>query len=100
MTRLVPVAVQQKRQYEETGAARDDRKKQKQPEIVAGKARRNGHDLIGNWRKALKKDDPAAPVRIGVAKSLHLVAVAIDLDQPSTNRIIENCTDSVTEQPA
>src|SRR6187551_3883822 len=80
--RLRPVAVEQKSQQIETDTAGDERQPDEHPEIVAGKARSNRHNLIGDRREALEQDDPGPPLRISLPKSIDLVAVTVKLDQP------------------
>src|SRR5271156_4110843 len=59
------VAIEQYRDHKEPPASRDDRAQHEQPDIVAGKAGGDGHELEGNRRQALADDDPGAPRRVG-----------------------------------
>src|ERR1700674_2761014 len=43
---------------EEAGATGDDGKHKEGQKVIAGKARGDGHDLIGDRRHALDQDDP------------------------------------------
>src|SRR5450759_3296717 len=89
IARTHAVAVQQERQHEEAAGARNDRKDDEQPKIVAGKAGGDGHDLIGDRGQPLEQDDPGTPLRISGAEGLDLVAIAVELDQPAADRVIE-----------
>src|SRR5262245_29030370 len=80
--RLRAVAVEQERLDIKSHAARDDRQHDEQEQIVAGEARRNGHDLVGDRGEPLEQDDPAAPLRVSRTERVDLVAVAVELDQP------------------
>src|SRR5690349_2478400 len=60
--RLGAVAVEQDRLDVKSHAARDGRQHHEQEQIVAGEARCNGHDFIGDRGEALEQNDPAAPL--------------------------------------
>src|SRR4051795_8511427 len=79
-------------------ATRDDRAQDEEPDIVAGKAGRDGHELIGDRREALEQDDHGAPFGIGGAEGVDLAAEAIDFDQPMADRVEEQRTDSVAQK--
>src|SRR6266566_5692748 len=93
----IAITVEQDRDSEEPAAAGDDRTQYEQPDIVAGKARCDGHELVGNRRQTLADDDPGAPLRIAGAEGLDLVAKAIEIDQPMPDRVIEHGADRVAE---
>src|SRR5262245_41002967 len=98
MTGAVAVAVQQKRQYKKSGTAGDNREQSKQPKVVAGKSRRNCHNLVGDRSQTLEQDDPGAPFGVGLAKRLDLVAVAIKTDKPGAHGVIEKRPNGIAEQ--
>src|SRR6202048_4785433 len=96
----VTIAVEQDRDEKEPAATGDDRAQHEQPDIVAGKARGDGHELIGNRRQTFADDDPGAPFGIAGAERFDLVAKAIETDQPMPDRIIEHRADRVAEHAA
>src|SRR5208337_2282968 len=71
------VVTNQRRNQEETYAARDDRQDYEQAEIVAREPARNGDELVGDRRHALQEDDPRAPGGVQVAELLNALAIAI-----------------------
>jgi hypothetical protein len=75
MARLRAVAVEQECLYVKPHPARDDRQQHEQEEIITGKARRNGYDLIRDRGQSLDQDDPAAPLRVGCAEGVDPVAI-------------------------
>src|SRR3989304_7866525 len=81
----------------EAHAARHKRQDDEQQEVVAGKSGGDGDDLVRDGRDALEQDDPGAPMRIGLAKGLDLVAVAVKLDQPAADRVVEVGADGLAE---
>ena len=84
---LRAVAVEQKSQQIEADAARDERQPEEHPEIVTGKARGDCYNFIRNRREALEQNDPGAPLRIGAAEGIDLIAIAVQLDQPVPDRV-------------
>src|SRR5215831_14462541 len=96
----VAIAVEQERLQIETHAARNDREQHERNDRISGEPGRDGDDLVGNRRHALDQDDPGTPLRIGFAERLDFVAVAIELDQPLADRIIQHGADEVAEQAA
>ncbi len=68
-------------------------------EIVVGEAGRDRDDLVGDRRQALEQDDPGAVFGIGGAKRLDLVAVAVKLDQPLADRVVEQRADGISHMP-
>ena len=96
----VAVAVEQDGDHEEAPAARDDRAQDEQPDIVAGKARGDGHELVGDRRQPLQQDDHRAPFGIGGAEGLDLVAETVEIDEPVPDRIVEQRADRVSEHAA
>src|SRR5262245_4772965 len=98
--RLRAVAAEQERLDIKSHAARDDRQQHEQEQIVAGEARCNGHDLVGDRGEPLEQDDPAAPLHVSRTKRVDLVAVAVELDQPEPDRIVEHGADEIAEHAA
>src|SRR5207247_4427317 len=92
------VAVEQDRDDEKPPATRDDRTPDKQPDVVPGKARGDGHELVGDRRQTFANDDQGAPLGIGSTEGFDLVAQAIEIDQPLPERVIEQGADRVAEQ--
>src|ERR1044071_8271894 len=88
------------RLQEEPRAARDDGQHYEHEKVVAGKARGDGHDLVGDRGHALDQDDPRAPSGVGRAEGFHAVAIAIDRDQPMPDRVVEECPDGIAENAA
>src|SRR6516165_2979740 len=97
---LRAVAVEQERLDVKSHAARDDRQHNEQEQIVACEARGNGHDFIGDRGEPLEQDDPAAPLRVSRAECVDLFAVAVELDQPETDRIVKHGAYEITEHDA
>src|ERR1700704_3511759 len=85
---------------EEAGAARDDGKHEEGQKVIAGKARGDGHNLVGDGRHALDQDDPGAPFGVGRAKGVDALAIAIDRDQPMADRVVEQRADGVADEAA
>src|SRR5579872_142340 len=100
MARLLAITIEQERQQKEAGAARNDRKDDKQPEIVPGKARRDCDNLVGDRREPLEQNDPGAPLRISGAKGLDLVAIAVEMNEPGAERVIQQRADRIAENAA
>src|SRR5450756_809102 len=73
------VTVEQDSDHEEAAAPGDDRAQHKQPDVVAGKARGDGHELVGDRCQALADDDQGAPFGIGCTEGFDLAAKAIEL---------------------
>src|SRR5262249_43949322 len=94
---LRAVAVEQERLDVKSHAARDDRQHHEQEQIVAGEARCNGHDFIGDRGEALEQNDPAAPLRVSRSECVDLFAVAVELNQPESDRIVKHGADEITE---
>src|SRR5262249_15390818 len=84
----------------EPHAARHERADDEQPDIVAGEARRDRDDLVGDRRDAFDQDDRRAPARIGLAKSLDLVAVTVQRDEPVADGVVEIGADHIAEHAA
>ena len=95
--RLGAIAVEQKSQQIEADAAGDERQPDEHPEIIAGEARGDRDDFVGDRRQALEQDDPGPPLRVGGAERLDLVAIAVELDQPVPDGIVEQRADRIAE---
>src|ERR1700688_4776958 len=80
--------------------SRDDGQQHKQPEIVAGKSGGDGGELVGDGGHALDQDDGGAPFRVGGAERIQSVAVAVGLNQPMADRIVEKRADRIAQQSA
>src|SRR5215216_4873981 len=88
------IAVEEESDQVETHPARDDGQKNERDDRVFRKTRRNGYDLVWNRRHAFEQDDPGSPLDIGFAEGLDLAAIAIELHQPQSERLVEiiaNC---------
>src|SRR5262249_10183575 len=100
LARLRAVAVEQERFGIKPHAARDDRQQHEQDEIVPSKARGNGHDLIGDRSETFDENDPTAPLGVGSTECVDLVTVAIEVDQPESDGVVEYRADEVAEHSA
>src|SRR5208337_4606287 len=94
------VVTNQRRNQEETYAARDDRQDYEQAEIVAREPARNGDELVGDRRHALQEDDPRAPGGVQVAELLNALAIAIGLDDPFAEAVIKQRADGIARHAA
>src|SRR5688572_15789466 len=94
------VDAQQLRLEEEARAAGDERQNHEHEEIIAGKARSDGHDLERDRRQALDQDHPRAPFGIGLAEGLDALAIAVERDQPLAERVVEQRADGIAENAA
>src|SRR5437764_1075146 len=93
------VSVEQDRDHEETPAPRNDRQQHKQPDVIVGEARGDGDQLVGDRRQALEQYDPRAVFGIAGTKRLDLVAIAVKLDQPVPERIVQQRADWSPRRP-
>src|ERR1051326_5450647 len=80
--------------------ARDNRAHDEQEQVEPGKTGDDRHQLVGYRRDALEQDDPRPVAAIGFAKGIDLVAEAVDVNEPVSNRIIEYRPDEVADQAA
>src|SRR5664279_2026996 len=83
------ITVQQGSQQKEAPCPRNDREQDKQPKIIAGKPGSDRYDLVGDRGEALEQDDPGAPLRVSGAKGLDLVTIAIKVNQPGADRVVQ-----------
>ena len=98
--RPLAIAMEQEGEQIKPHAARNDRHDDEQSNVKPGKSRSDGHDLIGDRRQPLEQDDPCPVMRIGFAERLHLVAVAVEIDQPLPDAGVERRADEIAEEPA
>src|SRR5262245_48193410 len=85
---------------EEARAAGDERQYDEHEKVVAGKSGGNGYDLERDWGQALDQYDPGPPFGIGLAKRLDALAIAVERDQPLSERVVEQRADGVAEHAA
>src|SRR4051794_25628345 len=94
------VAVEQNSDHEEAPTASNDRAQDEEPDVIAGKARGNSHELVGDRCQTLADDDQGAPFGIGCTEGFDLAAEAIKFDQPMPEGIIKQRTDGIAENAA
>ncbi len=85
---------------EEAQAPGDDRQQHEHEEVVAGEARGDGDDLIGDRGHALDQDDPGAPFGVGRTEGIDPLAIAIGRDQPMADGVVEEGADGIAEHAA
>jgi hypothetical protein len=98
--RLLAPEIEERRQEIRAHAADDDRKHDEPEQIIAGEARSDGDDLVGNRRRALDQDDLVAPLCVGGAEGFQLVAIAVEPDEKLAERVVEQRADGVAQKPA
>src|ERR1700741_1083204 len=91
------IAVEQESFSKEARAARDQRENDEQRKIVAGKAGRNRHDLIRDRREPFEQDDQASVLRVSRAKRFDLVAIAVEMNEPGADGVVERGADEIAE---
>src|ERR1700727_2211986 len=82
----IAIAIEHNRNDEKTTTPGDDRAQDEEPDIVAGEARGDGDELVGDRRQPLQQDDNAAPLGMGGAKGFDLVAVMIKMNETIPDR--------------
>src|SRR5262245_23679616 len=85
---------------EEARPARNERQHDEHEEIIAGKSGSDGYNLVGDRREAFDQDHPGAPFGVGLAKRLDALAVAVERDQPLTERVVKQRADGIAEDAA
>ena len=83
------IAVEQESFDEEARAARDQRENDEQWQVETGKAGRDRHDLIRDRREPFEQDDQATVLRIGGAERLDFVAIAVKMNKPGADSVVE-----------
>src|SRR5579872_571187 len=92
--------IESPREDEEAGAARDDRKQDEDREIIAEQAADDRDEFVGYRREALEQDNQRAPARVSLFQRGDAVAIAIGVDQPLADRVIEQSADRIAKDTA